>query len=112
MSKTLLGVLLTLIVLPAPASVAVIGVPNHCLLAAHAQVPEPGNPGHKEPPPGEACTHDATDPAHNCACHRECVPDLDEDGNPINERQHVQEDAKCRVFCFANHCHCPIRGCD
>lgn len=87
-------------------------IPSHCLLAMNAQVPEPGNPGHHEPPPGEACKHDARDPAHNCACHRECKPDTDEDGNVINEQQHVVEDPMCRVYCFKDHCHCPIHNCD
>jgi hypothetical protein len=24
----------------------------------------------------------------------------------------VQEDAKCRVYCFKDHCHCPVENCD
>lgn len=113
MTKTLLAVLTALVILPTPAGVAVIGVPNHCLLAAHAQLEGPGNPGHKEPPPGEACTHDAKDAAHNCACHRECKPEIDDEGNPVlPPRQYVAEDAKCRVYCFKDHCHCPIQNCD
>jgi hypothetical protein len=24
----------------------------------------------------------------------------------------VQEDPKCRVYCFKDHCHCPVENCD
>jgi hypothetical protein len=24
----------------------------------------------------------------------------------------VQEDPKCRVYCFKDHCHCPVNNCD
>ena len=105
------ALLLTLPVLPQRArNVLPMGAHCNLLMAATAlpQLPEPGNPGHREPPPGEACQHGG-DPAHNCACHRECVPDEDEDGH---QTVRVQEDPKCRAFCFKDHCHCPVRGCD
>jgi hypothetical protein len=81
------------------------------LYAQESELPAPGNPGHKEPAPGEHCVHDASDPAHNCTCHRECKQNTDEDGNLV-EGAHVQEDAKCRVYCFKDHCHCPVENCD
>ncbi|HUK35050.1 MAG TPA: hypothetical protein VLV86_14120 [Vicinamibacterales bacterium] len=85
----------------------------HCLMlyAQESELPAPGNPGHKEPAPGEHCVHDASDAAHNCACHRECKQNTDEDGNLV-DGAHVQEDAKCRVYCFKDHCHCPVENCD
>ena len=86
----------------------------HCnvLLRAQSQdLPAPGNPGHQQPAPGESCVHNASDPAHNCACHRECKQNTDDDGNPT-EGAYVQEDPKCRVYCFKDHCHCPIENCD
>jgi hypothetical protein len=24
----------------------------------------------------------------------------------------VQEDPKCRVYCFKDHCHCPVENCE
>jgi hypothetical protein len=88
-------------------------VGSHCTLlyAQNGELPAPGNPGHQRPAPGERCVHDASDPAHNCACHRECKQNTDDDGNPA-EGAHVQEDPKCRVYCFKDHCHCPIENCD
>jgi hypothetical protein len=55
--------------------------------------------------------HNASDAAHNCACHRECKQNTDDDGNPA-EGVFVQEDPKCRVYCFKDHCHCPVENCD
>ncbi len=89
--------------------------PSHCLVSLHAQgttVPPEGNPGHEEPAPGANCKHDATDPEHNCACHRECKQNTDPNtGQPIQGAT-VQEDAKCRVYCYKDHCHCPIENCE
>lgn len=93
-----------------------VSLSPHCdvmYAAGGGQLEGPGNPGHKEPPPGESCVHNANDPAHNCACHRECKPDTDDEGNPTNPpSMHVQEDAQCRVYCYKDHCHCPIHNCD
>jgi hypothetical protein len=83
----------------------------HCLLAQSTELPGAGNPGHHEPAPGANCVHDANDAAHNCACHRECKQNTDDDGNP-SEGAYVQEDPKCRVYCFKDHCHCPVNNCD
>lgn len=79
------------------------------LVAQQPPMPPPGNPGHQEPAPGQACLHDSRDPAHNCTCHRECQPSEDEDGH---QTQTVKEDAKCRSYCYHDHCHCPIANCD
>lgn len=80
-------------------------------LGAQAPMPPPGNPGHQQPAPGQACKHDAKDPAHNCNCHRECKQNSDEDGNPA-PGEYVQEDySKCRASCYQDHCHCPVHGC-
>jgi len=85
----------------------------HCLLlsAQTAELPGPGNPGHNEPAEGEHCVHDSKDAAHNCSCHRECKQNTDDDGNPA-KGAFVQEDPKCRVYCFKDHCHCPVDNCD
>jgi hypothetical protein len=24
----------------------------------------------------------------------------------------VQEDPKCRVYCYKDHCHCPVENCE
>jgi len=76
---------------------------------AQGPVPPPGNPGHQQPPPGAACVHNMKDPAHNCTCHRECKDTEGEDGK---QETFVQEDPKCRVFCYKEHCHCPISNCE
>ncbi|HET9832697.1 MAG TPA: hypothetical protein VFP91_13330 [Vicinamibacterales bacterium] len=94
-----------------PASLGKIG--PHCLIlrAQNEELPAPGNPGHTEPGPGEHCVHAANDPAHNCSCHRECKQNTDDDGNPV-PGGHVEEDPKCRVYCFKDHCHCPVSNCE
>lgn len=84
------------------------------LLLALAQTPAPpmppeGNPGHQEPAPGAFCAHNDPNPAHACSCQRECVPSEDADGKQTIE---VKEDAKCRAFCFKDHCHCPAKNCE
>lgn len=100
---------LALTIITPPAKVK---APAQCaLMMAVAQVPEPGNPGHKQPPPGEHCDHVPNDPAHNCTCHRECKQNTDEEGNPA-PGAYVQEDPKCRVYCFKDHCHCPVANCE
>jgi len=82
--------------------------------AAGAQMPPPGNPGHPEPPFGQSCVHEGmpgADEGHVCACHRECKPNLDDEGE-VTAGEHVQEDAKCRAFCHPKHCNCPIDNCE
>ena len=85
---------------------------QHCALwAQDFPLPPDGNPGHVEPAPGAQCKHDARDPSHNCLCHRECRQALDDEGN-VTTGQYVVEDPKCRVYCFKDHCACPIANCD
>lgn len=70
--------------------------------------PKPGNPGHKEPPPGWYCSPGAKDAAHRCDCHRECrESDVGEDGES-QPGLSIVEDPKCLVFCRMDHCHCPV----
>ena len=85
----------------------------HCLtlFAQDPPLPGQGNPGHHQPAPDENCVHNEKDPAHNCVCHRECKQKTDEDGNPA-DGAYVQEDPKCRVYCFKDHCHCPVENCE
>lgn len=99
--------------MPGPRLVHLDRMGPHCLMlsAESATLPAPGNPGHQEPAPGDSCVHDAKDPAHNCTCHRECRQNTDDDGNPA-PGAYVQEDPKCRVYCFKDHCHCPVENCD
>lgn len=61
-------------------------------------------------PPGQFCAHaeHGQNPAHPCACQRECVPSTDEDGH---ETVTVREDAKCKQYCHADHCHCIPKNC-
>jgi len=87
------------------------GVGSHCLIAQSRELPAPGNPDHERPPDGERCVHNDRDPAHNCSCHRECKQNTDDDGNAV-QGGHVQEDPKCRVYCFKDHCHCPVANCE
>lgn len=68
----------------------------------------PGQGEHAKPPEGWACDHNAKDDAHKCSCVRKCVPDTDEDGNPLRT-QHVQEDQKCGAYCHPEHCHCEVK---
>lgn len=104
--------------LPAPMRLG-----PHCVLAAAlilqaaqpagvAQLPPAGNPGHVEPAPGQMCAREATTPAdHRCACHRVCQPNVDDEGNAA-PGAYVQEDPKCRVYCYKSHCSCPVEGCE
>ncbi len=106
------------------AAIVMMGGPNklmpigmHCammipgVIAQGTQLPPAGNPGHEEPIPGANCVHDDKDPAHNCACHRECKQNTDGEGNPASGG-YVQEDPMCRVYCYKDHCHCPIHNCE
>src|SRR4026208_487203 len=82
----------------------------HCLMPiAAAQgipAPPPGNPGHPEPAPGVTCKR-AGDPGvdadHACECHRQCKPNVDENGEVV-PGEHVEENSKCRVYCYKSHC--------
>ena len=119
MTRTMLMLLLVVstgIILPGGMAPLEKAGPHCTLLYAQSQsseseLPAPGNPGHQRPAPGESCVHNAKDPAHNCGCHRECKQNTDDDGNPT-EGAFVQEDPKCRVYCFKDHCHCPVDNCD
>jgi hypothetical protein len=65
-------------------------------------------------PPGQFCTHvEAGKPSpHPCACQRECVDTTWED---TDGTQHptvgIKEDPKCKQYCSASHCHCPVKNC-
>jgi len=65
-----------------------------------AQGPSNPFPNHEEPPAGWFCSPGARDAAHKCNCHR-----VDDDptceGTP-------HEDSICKVYCHADHCHCPV----
>lgn len=90
-------------------------IPTHCLLPTPVMAQD-GNPGHKAPPPGWSCSQGDKVPAdHACSCHRECKDDeeLGEDGIPTGKKvTRIAEDAKCKVFCFAKSCMCPVHNCD
>lgn len=91
----------------------------HCLLPrAQTIAAQEGNPGHRQPAPGDNCTQDPKDtknPDHACTCHRECKDeaDVDEFGQS-NGGTHtvVKEDAKCTKFCYKDHCMCPVHNCE
>ena len=86
----------------------------HCDMLRPKLLAQEGNPGHHEPPPGWNCSREAKDD-HKCACHRECKDfpgGEDEDGNKFPPSTQVQEDANCKVYCFKNHCRCPVANCE
>lgn len=108
------SVVLGLAVLVFPAS-RTMDIPVHCLLPTAVMAQE-GNPGHQAPPPGWSCSQGKDTPAdHACSCHRECKDseELGEDGIPTGKKvTNVVEDTKCKVFCFAKSCQCPVHNCD
>lgn len=74
----------------------------------------PHDPQHREPPEGWFCTNDprgAKD--HQCSCEHKCVPNQPdpETGEPAQPGNHVEENAKCSVFCHPKHCACDVKGC-
>jgi hypothetical protein len=69
------------------------------LLLAVAAAQAPGNPDHKEPPPGWFCSATGIGD-HRCACKRM--------GDPMTSCEDVTEDAVCKVYCFKYACKCPI----
>ncbi len=73
------------------------------------QEPYPGQREHKEPPAEFFCQHQNADlsvpPAHVCECHRKCY--LDTAGG----EHETPETSQCTVFCWKDHCHCPVEGC-
>jgi hypothetical protein len=72
------------------------------LLAAAAQSIEP-----PVLPAGQFCAHVTRAnprPAHPCGCQRHCS-----EGEGGDEA--VVEDAQCKQYCHADHCHCPVKGC-
>ncbi len=86
----------------------------HCVLAiaiAAQQLPPEGNPGHVEPAPGQNCSR-TTQADHACACHRKCVEGTNQEGEADPKVIVVQEDPKCRVYCYKSHCACPIENCE
>ena len=63
--------------------------------------PQPGT--HEKPPKDWTCSRTGTG-AHKCDCHRECA----DDGQGGIQ---IAEDTQCKVFCYADHCHCPVKNC-
>ncbi len=70
------------------------------LFVVAQQNPDQPFPNHEQPPDGWYCSHNDTRAAHKCACQR-----MDED--PLCEGT-PKEEAVCKVYCHADHCHCPI----
>jgi hypothetical protein len=89
---------------------------SHCLLPRPMVMAQEGNPGHHEPPPGWTCSQGPNVPAdHACTCHRECKDEQNTDENgQATDGQHteIKEDAKCRSFCYKDHCQCPVHNCE
>lgn len=63
-------------------------------------MPPEGNPNHEKPAPDAFCSRSKKE-QHACKCHATCV--RDEQGNVTG----IQEDPKCRAWCFKDHCRCP-----
>jgi hypothetical protein len=63
-------------------------------------MPPPGNPDHQAPEKRAFCSR-SKDAAHTCKCHAKCI--VDDKGNVTG----VEEDPKCRAWCFRDHCRCP-----
>jgi hypothetical protein len=66
----------------------------------------PGQRDHAEPPKGFFCSPTAKDAAHKCACKRMTMATPDD---THCEQTPVEEDAKCTVYCHADHCRCPVK---
>lgn len=81
--------------------------PQHCLAAARTvAVFALAVQEHVEPPKGWTCVNGSKAPAdHACACHRTCA------WNPETKQVEEHEDAKCRSYCFRDHCAC-LSECD
>ena len=70
----------------------------------------PGQGEHREPPKGWMCSNHPRAPRdHKCDCQRTCAKPTDEDGNVIDGPMVVTEDTKCKVWCHADHCACPVK---
>ncbi len=69
------------------------------LAFAAATAQEQGNPDHREPPPGWFCSPAGTGD-HKCSCQRM--------GDPHDSCESVTESPACKVYCFKDHCRCPI----
>jgi hypothetical protein len=65
-------------------------------------MPPPGNPGHVTPHKDAFCDQSIRS-AHACKCHAKCVEDNDAPG-----KIRIEEDPKCRAWCFKDHCRCPV----
>ena len=74
----------------------------------------PHDPQHRQPPEGWFCTNDprgAKD--HQCSCEHKCVPNQpDPETGEVTPGNHVEENAKCSVFCHPKNCACPVKGCE
>ena len=76
------------------------------------QPPIWGNPEHAEPPEGWHCQLDSpiapAEEGHACVCHehRECIKD------EVTGKMIVVEHESCRVWCYKDHCRCPVKCSD
>ncbi len=92
-----------------------LGAGPLCLMAQHQVLLAQQGQSPVEPPEypeGHYCayvTQRNPHPEHPCACHRECVPSEDENGNQTIV---TKEDAQCKQWCHANRCACPAKNCD
>lgn len=110
MKPILFALALAVIAFGKPEGLPTTTMGPHCLMPRPKLLAQEGNPGHKEPPPGWTC---APSGEHACSCHRECVDTTseNEDGTQTKGTT-VKEDARCRVYCFMDHCRCEIKNCD
>src|SRR5262245_59761430 len=83
-------------------------------VTAFAQVrPEqfPGQSEHREPPKDWMCSNLPNAPKdHKCDCKRSCAKPIDpESGEEMAGPMTVQEDRACAVWCWPDHCTCPVK---
>lgn len=69
------------------------------LALAILAVQQQGNPDHREPAPGWFCSPNGAGD-HQCSCKRM--------GDPTTSCEQVTEEAVCKVYCYKDHCRCPI----
>lgn len=112
-TATLASAVILLIGASAPSQVKPTAV-RYVTLVGQTQAPTQHGP---EPPEGWVCAHPGPNvPAdHECGCQRKCIQNLecDEEGNCTqgSPPMTTMEDPKCKVYCHAKHCACPIEGC-
>ena len=89
------------------------------LLAVPApQEAYPGQSSHAAPPEGWMCQPQhpsgfGVPLDHVCGCARMVLKDPDGQCSRLPDGAlRVTEDPKCTVFCHADHCACPMQGCE